>query len=164
MSTNILENLTTNTELLEAKNTEKKCRHCALWTKWCSTVGQRSRKCVAPKENQYYSKIKLWGTQDEYLNIHYVKSVKIDGLAQMVWEWIEQLMITGNGKKYLSECMSLLREGLADKTKFSDNREVIINYGPDNYQLKVERALQEDIKYLWWQLIKYQYNKRKDAV
>ena len=111
MSTNILENLTENTELLEAKDVKKKCRHCALWTKWCSTVGQRSRKCIAPTENQYYSKIKLWGHPEEYLEIKYVKAIKTDGLAQMVWEWIEQLMVTGNGKRYLTTCMSLMKEG-----------------------------------------------------
>ena len=104
MSTNILENLTENTELLEAKDVKKKCRHCALWTKWCSTVGQRSRKCIAPTENQYSSKIKLWGHPEEYLEIKYVKAIKTDGLAQMVWEWIEQLMVTGNGKRYLTTC------------------------------------------------------------
>lgn len=164
MSTNILENLTENTELLEAKDVKKKCRHCALWTKWCSTVGQRSRKCIAPTENQYYSKIKLWGHPEEYLEIKYVKAIKTDGLAQMVWEWIEQLMVTGNGKRYLTTCMSLMKEGLTDKAKFEENKETIINYGPDNHQLKVARELQEDIKYLWWQLVKYQYNKRKDAV
>ena len=158
---NILENLTKDTELLETKDAKKKCRHCALWTKWCSTVGTRSRKCLASGDNQYYSKIKLWGTQDEYLDIHYVKAVKTDGLAQMVWDWIENLMVVGQGKRYLTTCIELLKEGLADKTKWDENKETIVNYGPDNHQLKVARELQEDIKYLWWQLIKYQYNKRK---
>lgn len=153
---NHLENLTKNAELVkELSDPKKRCKKCFLWSRWCEAT--RGKACVSG-ENFYFSRVKLWGTKKEFLRI--IKKKDTNNLGEPVWNWIENLIEKGNGKLYLKECMSLMREGLKDDNDFAEFKETIQNYGPDNYQLEMDRSLQNDIKFIWWRLIKYQYNLR----
>lgn len=151
---NHLETLTKNAELIPCEE-KGKCKKCLLWSRWCESL--RNRTCQAG-EGKYFSKVKLWGSKKEFLKT--IKKKDPYSLGEPVWDWIENLMINGNGMLYMRECIKMMREGLLSDESFSEYKETIQNFGPDNYQLKTDRSLQNEIKFIWWRLVKYQYNLR----